>query len=127
MSRALLLVDHGSRRDEANAQLETVADALRSRLGPEAIVRAAHLEIAQPDIASAVADCVAAGADEIVVLPYFLGPGRHTTRDIPARVREAVRRHPGIRVRVGDPLGPDDALVDLLLDRAERARAGADR
>ena len=42
-----------------------------------------HLEIVEPDIPAGIAACVAAGATEVVVHPYFLGPGRHTTSDIP--------------------------------------------
>ncbi|MCP4006500.1 MAG: hypothetical protein GY725_20170 [bacterium] len=54
MKRAILLVDHGSRLPEANAQLTDVADAIRSR-APERIVAVAHLDVGEPDIAPRVA------------------------------------------------------------------------
>ena len=38
MKRGILLVDHGSRRPEANAQLEALAERLRRRV-PDAVVR----------------------------------------------------------------------------------------
>ncbi|MGH0033360.1 MAG: sirohydrochlorin chelatase [Myxococcota bacterium] len=118
--RTLLLVDHGSRRAEANALLERIADGLRRRTGDT--VRTAHLEIAQPDIGSAIDACAAEGAREVVVVPWFLGPGRHTTQDIPEQVARAGRRHPRLRLRIADPLGTDDALLDVLLSRAASAR-----
>ena len=65
--------------------------------------------------------CVAAGANEIVVHPFFLGPGSHTTRDIPRLVADAAALHPGVRARVGPPLGLDEKLVDLVLERIEQA------
>ncbi len=122
MSRAILLVDHGSRRAEANAELQRVAEQVAER-APDWVVRIAHLEIAHPDIGEGIDACVEAGARRVVVHPYFLGPGRHTTHDIPRRVEEASSRHPGIEVRISAPLGPDPRFVDVILDRVERARA----
>ncbi len=119
--RAILLVDHGSRRAQANALLEEVAEQLRRR-APEAIVCVAHMELAPPDIATAIDDCVGAGAEEIVVHPYFLGPGRHTTEDIPRLVGEAAARHPGVRVAVSEPLGLHEKIVEVILERVEAAR-----
>lgn len=118
--RFLLLVDHGSRRDAANAMLERVAEALERRSGEP--VHIAHMEIAPPDIGAAMDACAAQGAGEIVVLPWFLSPGRHTARDIPEQVHRAVARHPGLRARIAEPLGLDDRLIDVLLDRAAAAR-----
>jgi sirohydrochlorin ferrochelatase len=120
LRRAYLLVDHGSRREESNAQTEQVAEALRRRVGDP--VRVAHLEIAAPDVGAGIDACVEAGAEEVVVLPYFLGPGRHTARDIPAQVRSARQRHPTLAIRIAEPLGPHEKLVDVLTERAERAR-----
>ena len=57
---AILLVDHGSRRPEANEQLESIAQLLRDR-DPERIVRVAHMEIASPTIAEGIAACVLQG------------------------------------------------------------------
>lgn len=121
MGRAILLVDHGSRREEANALLEEVATAVRRR-EPGAIVRTAHLEIAEPTLGAAIDACAADGAAEVVVVPWFLGPGRHTARDIPEQVSAARARHPRLRLRVAEPLGLDEKLVDVALERAARAR-----
>jgi sirohydrochlorin ferrochelatase len=123
VKRAILLVDHGSRRPEANAQLESLAALLAERV-PETVVRFAHMELAPPDVAAGVAACAAAGADEIVVHPYFIASGNHSTRDIPALVRAAVAHHPGIVVRFTEPLGLHPQLVDVILDRVAAATRG---
>ena len=120
MKRAILLVDHGSRRPEANALLEEVAVRIRARV-PECVVAAAHLELAKPDVAEGIDSCVAEGATTIVVHPYFLGPGRHTTEDIPAQVRRAAENHPDVRILISKPLGGHDALIDVVLDRVKNA------
>lgn len=116
MSRAILLVDHGSRRPEANAQLEALAERVRAR-APERRVHVAHMDVVPPSIAEGIDACVSDGARDIVVHPYFLGPGEHTRSDIPRLVEQAAARHPGVRVRVSEPLGLDDRLVELILDR----------
>lgn len=114
--RAYLIVDHGSRREEANAQLERVAEVLRKRVPDPVLI--AHLEIAPPDLGSGIDACVETGAEEIVVLPYFLAPGRHSLHDIPAQARASAARHPGVEICVAEPLGPHEKLVDVLLERA---------
>jgi sirohydrochlorin ferrochelatase len=114
----LLLIDHGSRRAESNQQLEDMATRVR-RLRPEALVAAAHMEIAPPDLATAFAALVRQGAEGIVILPYFLSDGRHLTQDIPTLAAAAAANHPGIRYVIGTALGPHDALAALLLERGD--------
>ena len=115
---AILLVDHGSVRDEANAMLSEVA-GLVATLAPDYHVEAAHMEIAAPSIEDGVDACVDAGAREIVVCPYMLAPGRHSTTDIPRLVEEAVRKHNGVKARVTEPLGLDRRLAEVVLSRVK--------
>jgi sirohydrochlorin ferrochelatase len=117
---AILLVDHGSRRPEANAQLEALARAIRAR-EPERCVAIAHMDLAEPSIAAGLAACADAGATEVIVHPYFLGPGNHTTQDIPRLVEEACRRHSELNVRISAPLGLHERIVDVVLERIEAA------
>lgn len=117
--RALLLVDHGSRREAANQLLEEIADALRGAR-PDQPVFTAHLEIAQPDIPAGFAACVEAGATEVIVVPFFLGPGRHTREDIPRLAEQASTEH-GVPAKVAPPLAPSPTLITLLLERFDAA------
>ena len=114
--QALVLIDHGSREPAANAVVEEVAAALRERL-PARQVEVAHLDLAAPDLGEAVARCVARGAREVVVVPFFLAPGRHSARDIPRLAEAAAARHPGVSIRVAPPLGAQPAVVDAVLAR----------
>ena len=114
----LLLIDHGSRRAESNQALEDMAARVR-RLRPDAVVAAAHMEIAAPDLATTFAALVNQGATRIVILPYFLSDGRHLTQDIPALAASAAAQHPGITYSLGGALGPHDALAALLLERGD--------
>jgi sirohydrochlorin cobaltochelatase len=112
--RALIVVDHGSRQASANDQSEQLCEIIRT-LRPESQVILAHLSLLGPTIADAVGQAVAQRADEVVVLPYFLGSGRHSVDDIPRLAAEVSAVHPGLSITVGRPLGPSAAIADLLL------------
>jgi sirohydrochlorin cobaltochelatase len=120
VSGAILLVDHGSRREEANAQLEALAEILRARID-DTIIETAHLELLGPDMAEGIDRCVERGATGIIVLPYFLGPGRHTRKDIPEGVEAGRQRHPDVEIRWAEPLGTHEKVIELLLERLEQA------
>ncbi len=117
---AVILVDHGSRSEAANSSLEALAELLRGAC-PDRLVLAAHMELAPPTLAEAFKRCAGQGVQRITVMPYFLGPGRHTTRDIPALVREAAGDHPEVDVRLAHPLGVHPKLVEIILDRVAEA------
>lgn len=121
MRRAILLVDHGSKREAANAVLAEIARAVQARGEPGLVVRHAHMELAPPTIAEALASCVEAGATRVIVHPYFLTPGLHATTDIPRMAREAAVAHPGLEVRVSAPLGVHELLAEVVLERCRDA------
>jgi len=112
----IVIVDHGSRRPEANSRHETFVREWRGR-GTHPIVEPAHMELAEPSIGAAFDSCVVAGATLVVVAPYFLWPGDHWDRDIPALAAEASARHPGIGYLVSAPLGPHPLLGDIVEER----------
>jgi sirohydrochlorin ferrochelatase len=75
------------------------------------------MELCEPDLAQVIDECVRAGASEVLVLPLFLAPGRHATRDIPEMVALATARHPGVTFRLGEVLGADPLLAQLVASR----------
>ena len=114
----IIIVDHGSRLSESNRMLEEVAAALAARFRERyEIVEPAHMELAEPSIGTAYARCVDRGATRIVVCPYFLGPGKHWTHDIPRLTAEAHQRFPQTQYHVTQTLGLDDLILDLLNKR----------
>ncbi len=118
MRQAILIIDHGSRRAEANEMLECVANLAQAMAGAGVVVRHAHMELAEPSIAAGFAACVAAGATEIVAFPYMLSPGKHSTGDIPRLVAEAAKLHRGVTFRVTPAFGVHEKLAELILLRA---------
>lgn len=116
--KALIIVDHGSTVGEANDMLAEVARLVESRDSGFDIVKYCHMELAEPTIGQAFDACVSEGARSIVVHPYFLSPGRHSTKDIPEMVKEAAKKHPGVTFRVTEPLGVHGKIIEVILERA---------
>ena len=119
-SVAIIIVDHGSRLDQSNKMLEELAGLFAKRFAAQyAIVEPAHMELAEPSIATAFTKCVTRGAKRVIVCPYFLGPGKHWTQDIPRLTAEAAAKHPGTNYHITQTLGIDDLILDLLNKRIE--------
>jgi sirohydrochlorin ferrochelatase len=116
--RAILLIDHGSVRPEANHMLACMANLLQRMVGDGAIVRHAHMELAEPTIADGFTACIDAGATDVVAFPYMLSPGKHSTRDIPRMVAEAARAHPDATFRVPEAFGMSAELAAVVARRA---------
>jgi sirohydrochlorin ferrochelatase len=121
LQTAVLLIAHGSRRPEANADLEFVAAALRAR-GRYPVVRVSYLELAEPNIEAGGVQCVEAGATNVILLPYFLSPGVHVAEDLTAARDALAGRFPGVRFVLAEPLGRHPLLVDVVEQRADEAR-----
>ena len=116
--KGILIVDHGSMKHEANHMLQSMADLIQSMAGSDAVVQYAHMELAEPDIATGFERCVEAGATDVTVFPYMLSPGRHSTSDIPRMVSEVARRYPQVSFSVTPVFGLHEKLAEVVLERA---------
>jgi sirohydrochlorin cobaltochelatase len=116
-SRAIVIVDHGSRSEPANAVVAEVARLVQVRARMEAVVRFAHLELAEPSLRAVIDDCVAAGARSINVQPFFLAPGKHAGTDIPELLADAQRRHPQVQFELGRVIGADPLIAEIVASR----------
>jgi len=125
MKTALLLIAHGSRQADANADLYHVADVLRDRAVGD-IVLASFLELTEPDIIEGGKRCVAAGAERVVLLPYFLSAGTHVRRDLTEAHARLAEMFPRVCFHLAEPLGRHPLLVDVVVERLrEVLEAGA--
>ena len=118
---ALLLIDHGSRRTEANELIEQVAEMVKSQVDADRIVEVAHMELAEPSIERGFARCVEQGATMIVAHPFMLAPGRHVSDDLPCLIAEAAASHPGTKYVIAEPLGAHPGLAEAVIDRCSKA------
>lgn len=122
--KSLLLVAHGSRRAESNAEIaaltQRVAQKAQSQFGA---IEHAFLELAEPLIPDGIQRCIDAGATSVSVVPYFLARGTHVADDIPEQVAIKQREHPDMDIHITDYLGTSDELVDVLIKLAQPQQA----
>ena len=114
----VIIVDHGSRRLESNRMLQEFVEHFKSGSHFQ-IVEPAHMELAEPSIATAFDRCVTQGAKRVVIAPYFLLPGRHWDEDIPALTASAARKYPGVSFLVAAPIGLHPMMRDVIESRVD--------
>ena len=111
--KAIVLFGHGSRDPQWREPMEAVAQRIRARVA-QLQVRCAFLELEAPDLATAVADVVGAGADSVRVVPMFLGAGRHAREDLPRLVEACRRAHPTVQFELAQAVGENPRVLDLI-------------
>ena len=84
-------------------------------------MEAAFLELGRPSLEEAADLLVARGVERIVIIPYFLTPGMHLERDLPALVERISKKNRNIQVLVTASLDGHPGLVQILADRARAA------
>jgi sirohydrochlorin ferrochelatase len=116
----LIGCSHGTRDLAGRATIHELLAAVEAA-APELDVREAFVDVQEPEVADVVTEALAgAGEGEpVVVVPLLLSVGFHVGVDIAAAVD-------GGPARAAAPLGPDDRLVEVLLDRLGEAGATPD-
>ncbi|MGB6408919.1 MAG: sirohydrochlorin chelatase [Planococcus donghaensis] len=114
--QAVLYVSHGSRvketRQEALAFMEQVYKNV-----DVALQETCFLELASPNIATGIDRLVQQGATKIAVVPVLLLSAGHYYKDIPDEVKKAIVHYPTIYFTYGKPLGVQERLVNILVER----------
>ena len=122
---AILVIAHGSRREEANADLLHLADLLREQTD-YTVVQPAFLELAEPDIPAGGRLCAAQGATHVLMLPWFLSAGRHVAEDLERYRQELETELEGVRFTVCPPLGLHPLMIQVAADRLREGLASRD-
>ncbi len=112
----VVIVDHGSRREASNRMLEDFVSVFAEQTG-FGIIEPAHMELAEPSIATAFDRCIQRGATRVMVCPYFLLPGKHWDQDIPELTAEAASKHPSVPYVVTAPIGLHPMMRDVIASR----------
>ena len=115
----LLLIAHGSRREESNLEIESLVKKITSLNNEEfdSVIHA-FLEFASPKIEEAIQKCSDMGASSITILPYFLSAGVHITRDIPEEISKAYAKNPNLKIKIANYFGSRDEIAEILIKTA---------
>lgn len=122
-SASLLVMVHGSPRPESNRDMFAVVERVRGR-GLFETVEVGFMELNEPTIPEAIARSVEQGATRIIAVPYFLHAGTHVADDLPGLLEEAATRYPHVEFLMGDYLGHDPLIADIMSQRAQSVREG---
>jgi sirohydrochlorin ferrochelatase len=115
---AVLLVAHGSRRDQAARELVATAEQLAAASG--LTVLAAFLEINSPSIVEGLEALLGRGARVIWVLPYFLNSGRHIVADVPRQVDAVRGGNREAEIEILPHVGSHPGMLRLLVEMVRR-------
>ncbi|MWB99786.1 sirohydrochlorin chelatase [Agromyces seonyuensis] len=113
----LLAVSHGTADPAGQAAIARLVAAVADRL-PGVDVRLAHVDVQAPDVDDSLA--LIPSDEPVVLVPLLLSAGYHVRVDL----ADSTRGRPNVRTTPA--LGPDERLVDVLVDRLDEAglRAG---
>lgn len=113
--KALVIIAHGSRRQESNDEIISMVDRIRQRVNNRyKRITHAFLEICDPTLADAVEECIHRGAREITVYPFFLNSGNHVQRDIPEMIAKMNADWPHCRIRLLQHFGRSEDVAGLI-------------
>ena len=117
---AIILFSHGSVLCGSGEALLEHAKRIRAH-SKIRIVEVGYLNYSSPPFLEAVRSCVEQRASRILILPYFLVPGKFVTQDLPKAIEGARSLYLAVQFVVAEAIGYDDALADAILDSAVRA------
>jgi sirohydrochlorin ferrochelatase len=106
---------HGTRNPAGTATTRALLDAVRAAR-PDLDVRECYVDVCEPRPVQVLAPL----DRPAVLVPLLLSPGYHVGVDLPRAARGAP-----VPVAIAEPLGPAEALVDVLVHRLDEACAQA--
>ncbi len=121
MKTAVIILGHGSRRQGASDPLADLAFALKNDRRID-IVEHAFLQYVPPSLPEIVAHCVRQGAERVVIVPFFVQPGAHVTRDIPELVEQLRRQYPRVIFAVTGHVGGHPLMMKIVTDLVGNAK-----
>ncbi len=117
-----MIVGHGSRLRHFQKAMQQLARDLNKDKRFKAVY-CCYLEITAPSVPAAISTCVKDGAEEILILPYFLLMGNHVKSDIPNLVRAAQNQYRSrAKIKLSPYLGYDPKILAVVKRRLKEAR-----
>ncbi|KQR17802.1 cobalamin biosynthesis protein CbiX [Cellulomonas sp. Leaf334] len=109
---------HGTDDADGRAAVRSILTGVAA-FRPDLDVREAFVDVQQPEVADVVTHALDSDSSGAVVVPLLLSVGFHVKVDIATAVDQ-----PGATAAA--PLGPDERLVDILVDRLTDAGLAAE-
>lgn len=112
MKDTILLVGHGSRAVEGNAEILLFADRWRAQ-HPDWRIEVCFIEFAEP-LLTAGLNQAARGSDRVLVVPLILNAAGHVRVDVPLAIKAAQKLHPRVEFLYAPHLGAGEPFLRVL-------------
>lgn len=116
-SQGIILFAHGSRDALWRLPIEAVAQRIQT-VSPQTDVACAYLELTAPDLPTTAAMMIARGIQHIVIVPMFLGVGRHAREDLPVLVQQLQKDHADVQFELRRAIGEEPQLTQAMANIA---------
>ncbi len=116
-SPALLLIGHGSRSEAGVAEFWDFTKVLQAQ-APDLDMEFGFIELAEPDLDTAIDKLVTRGPSHIIGVPLVLLGAGHMKNDGPACLERARQRHPELQFTYGTEMGVHPSVLSVASDRA---------
>lgn len=118
--QALLIVGHGSRSAAGVAEYWALARAV-THAAPKMTVGCGFIELAEPDLDTAIDTLVDGGATSIVATPLVLLGAGHMKNDGPAALHRGRHRHAAVEFRYARDLGIHPHVLTVAEEQIRQA------
>lgn len=117
--KAVLYIGHGTRSKQGTAEARDFFEKVREKV-EHPIQKLCFLELTEPAIEEGFELCIQQGATEVTVVPLFLLAAGHIKQDIPDALAPLKERFPDIQVKMADPFGVQDRILDAIAELVRR-------
>ena len=100
--------------------LRDAADRLQSSLGGQrAEVELSCLEFIEPHPDQSIRNLADQGLEQVVVIPYLLGQGKHVTLEMDEILDDVRAKLPALGLYLAESLGPDPRMAEIIVERVQ--------
>ncbi len=117
--KGLLLVAHGSRKEDSNDEIRELSDLVKHQTQEFEWADCAFLELTDPKVEEKVKQASQAGVTHLTVYPHFLAAGYHVATDLPEMLINLSDSHPDMSIHLIPHLGQVSGLAQLIVDHTE--------
>jgi len=123
--KSILYIGHGTRSKKGSEEVKDFIQRVMGKINVP-IQEISFLELTQPSIEEGFEKCVNRGATQITVIPLFLLAAGHIKKDIPQTIASLQARYPYVEVKVKDPFGVQEAILDAMAELVSAAAGNLD-
>jgi len=124
MQEGVILLGHGSRREEANEEIHRMAGIIQE-IDKSRFYEVAFLSIGHPRLKDAVEALIKKGCAKIIIMPMFLVTGSHINKDIPEEVLLQKAVHPNIEFILTKHFGSHPGIINIIQEITKEASMGS--